>query len=69
MTLMALDVGVVAVYGDFETAPVFSRVMTAKLDTDFEIPQELWDRYREARERLILVEQEVHNVGVGGLDD
>lgn len=51
----------IVVYKDYETVPVFNRVMAARLDTDFEVPEELYNQYIEATNRLIELEERLIN--------
>lgn len=55
----------IVVYKDHETAPVFNRVMTARLDTDFELPEELWKAWLEARKQLIEIEEVIAAISDG----
>lgn len=55
----------IVVYKDYETVPVFNRVMTARLDTDFELPEELWKAWLEARKQLIEIEEVIAAVSDG----
>lgn len=55
----------IVVYKDFETAPVFNQVMALRLDTDFELPEELWNAWLEARKQLIEIEKVIAAISDG----
>lgn len=52
----------VRIYRDWhDSVPVFCRVQTVHLDTDLEVPEELYNEYLEASNALIELEERLIN--------